>query len=155
MTDDEATKVVLQAGDVAPDFELSDADGKTWRLSDLRGKKVIVYFYPIDDTRGCTVQACDFRDSQAALSSAGYLVLGISPQDEDSHRRFTEKYRLNFPLLVDEGSEVGLRYGVADSHGALPTRSTFVIDEDGRLTSAQYGVRAKEHVQGLRAWLGV
>ncbi|MEA2461126.1 MAG: thioredoxin-dependent peroxiredoxin [Actinomycetota bacterium] len=145
----------LEEGQPAPDFALDDADGKTWRLSDLRGQKVIVYFYPVDDTPGCTTQACDFRDAQAAFERAGYVTLGISPQGRDSKRKFIEKYQLNFPLLMDEDGSVARAYGVSAELGEYKgkpirvKRSTFVVDEDGTLAEVQYGVRAKGHVASL------
>lgn len=142
----------LQPGDAAPDFSLEDADGTTWRLADLRGQKVIVYFYPADDTPGCTAQACDFRDAQTDLTDAGYRVFGVSPQGAASHRRFTGKYSLNFPLLVDSDYTMARDYGVAeDREGKKPriVRSTFVIDEDGTLAEARYGVSARGHVASL------
>ncbi len=146
----------LERGDKAPDFSLEDADGKTWSLADLRGQKVIVYFYPADDTPGCTAQACDFRDAQTDLTTAGYQVLGVSPQGASSHRRFIDKYSLNFPLLVDSDLSMAKAYGVADDSGAefegkklRVKRSTFVIDEDGTLIEALYGVKARGHVDSL------
>lgn len=152
---------MLEKGDEAPDFEMQDASGKTWRLSDLKGQKVILYFYPADDTPGCTTESCDFRDSSADLSAAGYQIFGVSPQGADSHRRFAEKYNLNFPLLVDEGLEATRAYGAHKDLGdyeGIPLRvkrSTFVIDEDGRIELAEYGVKAKGHVEALRGKLGV
>ncbi len=143
----------LQRGDQAPDFSVDDADGTTWSLADLRGQKVIVYFYPADDTPGCTAEACDFRDAQPDLSKAGYRVFGVSPQGAASHRRFSEKHSLNFPLLIDSDYAMARAYGVAEEReeGKKPriVRSTFVIDEDGTLIEAQYGVRAKGHVESL------
>lgn len=152
----------LAKGDPAPDFELPDMDGNMWRLADLRGKKVIVYFYPADDTPGCTAEACDFRDAYPDLAAAGYTVLGVSPQGADSHRRFTEKHGLNFPLLIDEDFATARKYGVTSDQEAyfqgIPLkvkRATFLIDEDGALIDAQYGVKARGHVERLRAELGV
>ncbi|HEX2295952.1 MAG TPA: peroxiredoxin [Actinomycetota bacterium] len=142
----------LQRGDKAPDFSLEDADGTTWSLADLRGQKVIVYFYPADDTPGCTAEACDFRDAQPDLTKAGYRVFGVSPQGASSHRRFSDKYSLNFPLLVDSDYTMAREYGVAEEReGKKPrvVRSTFVIDDDGTLLEAQYGVRARGHVESL------
>lgn len=145
----------LEKGQAPPDFELKEADGTTWKLSDLRGKKVIVYFYPVDDTPGCTVQACDFRDAQEEFADAGYTTLGISPQGAESKRHFIDKYSLNFPLLMDEDGRVAQAYGVAADGGEYKgkpirvKRSTFVIDEDGNLADVQYGVRAKGHVAAL------
>jgi peroxiredoxin Q/BCP len=151
----------LSKGDPAPDFELQDADGKTWRLPDLRGQKVILYFYPADDTPGCTAEGCDFRDSFSDLQAAGYLVLGVSPQGADSHQAFARKYSLNFPLLMDEDHSVAARYGAWGENKFYKNiflgikRSTFVINEHGLIEQAQYGVKAKGHVQRLRDALGV
>jgi peroxiredoxin Q/BCP len=145
----------LKQGDPAPDFELNDAERNLWKLSDHRGRKVIVYFYPIDDTPGCTREACDFRDSHSRLEEAGYDVVGISPQDESSHAAFAAKYSLNFPLLVDANNEVAVAFGVVDEedvaggNAVVPPRSTFVIDEDGTVEQALYGVRSKGHVESL------
>ena len=145
----------LEAGMRAPDFEAKDTEGTIWRLSDLRGKKVILYFYPADDTPGCTREACDFRDSYADLQGAGYVLLGASPQGAES------KYDLNFPLLVDEDTSLARAYGVIGDYGdykgiALQVkRSTFVIDEDGVIEQALYGVNARGHVGELRATIAV
>jgi thioredoxin-dependent peroxiredoxin len=143
----------LRRGDKAPDFTLEDGDGTTWSLADLRGQKVIVYFYPADDTPGCTAQACDFRDAQTDLAQSGYRVFGVSPQGAASHRRFSDKYGLNFPLLVDSDYAMARAYGVAEesAEGKKPRikRSTFVIDEDGTLLEARYGVKARGHVESL------
>jgi peroxiredoxin Q/BCP len=151
--------VKLNAGDDAPDFEAQDADGTTWRLSDLRGKKVILYFYPADDTPGCTREACDFRDSQSDFTEAGYVVLGASPQGAASHKGFSEKFKLNFPLLVDEDMSLAKKYGTAGIFGKFENipltvqRSTFVIDERGKIEHALYGVSSRSHVAELKASL--
>ena len=142
----------LSPGDRAPDFELADDRGVVWRLADLRGRKVIFYFYPKDDTPGCTAQACDFRDAHGKLQRTGYVVLGVSPQGADSHARFARKLSLNFPLLVDADLSVAARYGATKPRaggGASIKRSTFVIDEEGRIAQALYGVRGKGHVESL------
>ncbi len=150
----------LTKGDVAPDWEMRDQDGKVWRLQDLRGQKVILYFYPADDTPGCTKEACDFRDTQDAWKKLGYTVLGVSPQDEKSHTNFIEKYSLNFPLLVDEGGKVADAYGTWGEKTIFgktivgTNRSTFVIDENGVIEHALYGVSAKNHVTELRELVG-
>lgn len=152
---------MLQEGDAAPAFEMQDASGKTWSLADLKGQKVILYFYPADDTPGCTAESCDFRDSSADLSEGGYTVLGVSPQGADSHRRFAEKYSLNFPLLIDEDLAAARAFGAYKELGEykdIPIRvkrSTFVIDEEGRIEHAEYGVKAAGHVERLRQKLGV
>ncbi len=149
---------MLNKGDAAPDFDLSDEQGRRWRLAELRGKRVIVYFYPADDTPGCTAEACDFRDARDHLETAGYLVLGVSPQGKSSHERFVTKYGLNFPLLIDPDLAMTKAFGAIKEdpeewHGIRlhVKRSTFVIDEDGRIVEAQYGVRAKGHVDALLA----
>ena len=148
----------LKEGDEAPHFEMPDQEGRMWKLDDLKGQRVILYFYPADDTPGCTKQACDFRDSQHGLQAAGYTVLGVSPQDADSHQGFREKYSLNFPLLIDEGLGVAKAYGAVRTSGLFKggvNRSTFVIDEDGKIAHALYGVRATGHVAKLKEALGV
>lgn len=153
---------MLEPGSPAPGFELEDADGTTWRLADLAGKKVVLYFYPADDTPGCTKEACDFRDTHGAWSAAGYVVLGVSPQGAASHSRFASKYGLNFPLLVDSDLEVAKRYGALrekpeewEGRKLHVKRSTFVIDEAGNIEHALYGVNARGHVDSLRETLAV
>jgi len=149
----------LKAGDDAPDFEARDGEGTTWRLSDLRGKKVILFFYPADDTPGCTREACDFRDSQSDFTEEGYIVLGASPQGVASHKTFSEKFNLNFPLLVDEDMSLAKKYGTSGVFGKFENipltvqRSTFVIDEHGKIEHALYGVNARSHVDDLKATL--
>jgi peroxiredoxin Q/BCP len=149
--------MTVSEGDRAPDFQMIDESGKVWRLSELRGRRVILFFYPIDDTPGCTIEACDFRDSHQELTDAGYVVLGVSPQGRASKRAFIEKYSLNFPLLIDEGAEVAKAYGVFKEKGVfqgIPVvidRSTFVIDEEGRIERAMVGVKAPGHVDSLKA----
>jgi peroxiredoxin Q/BCP len=154
--------VELKAGDGAPDFEAQDGDGRTWRLSELRGQRVVLYFYPADDTPGCTAEACDFRDTRRDFANAGYLVLGVSPQNARSHKAFSEKYGLNFPLLIDHDLAIARRYGAVRTkdggRGDAPfriRRSTFVIDEGGNVSQALYGVEGRGHVAGLRELLSV
>jgi peroxiredoxin Q/BCP len=151
----------LSAGDVAPDFTLPDADGAKVSLSDYRGQRVIIYFYPAAMTPGCTTQACDFRDSLSSLSAAGLTVLGISPDGPAKLAKFREKEGLNFPLLSDQDRTVLEAYGAygekmlygKKSVGVI--RSTFVVGPDGKLEQAQYGVKATGHVARLRKELGV
>ncbi len=151
----------LQAGEQAPDFTLPDADGNKVSLSALRGQRVIIYFYPAAMTPGCTKQACDFRDSLAALSAAGLTVLGISPDSPARLAKFRAKEGLNFPLLSDSDRSVLTAYGAygekmmygKTSVGVI--RSTFVVGPDGKLEQAYYGVKATGHVAGLRKDLGV
>jgi thioredoxin-dependent peroxiredoxin len=149
----------LAPGDTAPDFNLKDAEGNTWELGALRGKKVILFFYPADDTPGCTAEACDFRNARTELGDAGYVVLGASPQGAESHTAFASKFKLNFPLLIDEDMSVANAYGAAGDLGdykGIPlrvVRSTFVIDEEGTICHALYGVNARSHVAELQASL--
>ena len=151
----------LKPGDRAPDFTLPDADGKEFTLSDLRGRKVIVYFYPAASTPGCTKQACDFRDNLASLQSAGFAVLGISPDNPAKQARFRDEESVNFPLLCDPSREVLDAYGAYGEkqlYGKPVTgviRSTFVIDEQGTVEQAQYNVKATGHVAKLRKDLGL
>ena len=132
----------LRAGDPAPEFAGNTTDGKRVSLADFRGRKLVMYFYPMDDTPGCTKQACSLRDHNAEIAAKGAAVLGVSTQAEDSHRKFTEKYKLNFPLLADTEGAVGRAYGVLGGPGILSKlksaagmadRVTFVIDEKGRI----------------------
>jgi thioredoxin-dependent peroxiredoxin len=154
--------VKLRPGEPAPDFEVDDAEERTWRLRDLRGKRVIIYFYPADDTPGCTAEACDFRDFMGDFDAAGYTVLGVSPQGADSHRAFAQKYGLNFPLLIDEDLSLARNYGATrnreDEYKGIPlrvARSTFVIDEHGVVVEALYGVKAPGHVESLKEKLAI
>ncbi|MDQ4502153.1 thioredoxin-dependent thiol peroxidase [Sinomonas sp. ASV322] len=146
----------LASGDPAPDFSLPDSDGGTTALADLRGRKAVLYFYPEADTPACTQQACDFRDSLASLAGAGYAVVGISPDPARAVVKFADEQRLGFPLLADEGHAVADLYGTwgeKKNYGRTYQgliRSTFVIDEEGRIALAQYNVRAKGHVAKLR-----
>lgn len=145
----------LAPGCAAPDFTLPADDGGTVTLSALRGRKVIVYFYPAAMTPGCTAEACDFRDNLARLTALGYEVLGISKDSPDKLRRFRERDHLTFPLLSDADLAVHRAYGAygekklyGRTHvGVL--RSTFVVDEHGTITVARYNVRAKGHVDSL------
>jgi peroxiredoxin Q/BCP len=151
----------LSSGDPAPEFTLPDADGKDVSLSDYRGQKVIVYFYPAAMTPGCTTQACDFRDSLQSLVGAGYAVLGISPDKPAKLAKFRDRDSVNFPLLSDESKQTLEAYGAWGEKklygkqivGVL--RSTFVVDENGRLEVAQYNVKATGHVAKLRRDLGL
>jgi len=151
----------LSAGDTAPDFTLPSDTGEEVSLSALRGRKVIVYFYPAAMTPGCTTQACDFTDSLSSLKAAGYEVLGISPDAPAKLAKFREKDGLTITLLSDADRSVMQSYGAFGEkklygktiEGVL--RSTFVVDEDGTLVLAQYNVKAKGHVAKLRKDLGL
>ncbi|ABK74299.1 thioredoxin-dependent thiol peroxidase [Mycolicibacterium smegmatis] len=151
----------LQAGDTAPAFSLPDADGNTVSLSDYRGRKVIVYFYPAASTPGCTKQACDFRDNLAELNDAGLDVVGISPDKPEKLAKFRDKEGLTFPLLSDPDRSVLTAwgaYGEKTMYGKTVQgviRSTFLVDEDGKIAVAQYNVRATGHVAKLRRDLSV
>lgn len=151
----------LEAGDAAPDFTLTAADGSTVSLADYRGQNVILYFYPKADTPGCTTQACDFRDSLASLQGAGYQVLGVSPDPVSTLTKFTESQDLTFPLLSDEDHVVAEAYGAwgeKKNYGKVSEgliRSTVVLDQDGKVQLAQYNVKATGHVARLREKLGV
>jgi thioredoxin-dependent peroxiredoxin len=151
----------LSPGDTAPAFTLPDADGAPVSLADLRGRKVIVYFYPAAMTPGCTKQACDFRDSLDSLSAAGYAVVGISPDKPEKLAKFRERDAVTFPLLSDVDRSVLQAYGAFGEktmYGKKVTgviRSTFVIDEQGKVELAQYNVKATGHVAKLRRDLGL
>jgi len=151
----------LEPGDPAPDFTLPDADGKEVSLSDYRGRKVVVYFYPAAMTPGCTTEACDFRDNLAALGGAGIDVVAISPDKPEKLAKFRAKESLTFPLLADPDRstlEAYGAYGEKMMYGKPVTgviRSTFVVDEGGRIEKAMYGVRATGHVAKLRRELAV
>jgi len=151
----------LTTGDKAPGFTLPDPDGTPVSLRSLAGRKVVVYFYPTASTPGCTTQACDFRDNIASLQSAGYAVLGISPDSLDAQRRFRDEHHVPYPLLCDPSHEVLEAYGAwgeKNSYGRKVIgviRSTFVIDEQGVVEKAMYGVKATGHVAKLRRDLGL
>ncbi|MDN5756324.1 MAG: thioredoxin-dependent thiol peroxidase [Arthrobacter sp.] len=151
----------LAVGDTAPAFTLTAADGSTVSLSDYAGSKVVVYFYPAAMTPGCTKQACDFRDSLSSLASAGYQVLGISPDASAKLAKFTDKESLTFPVLSDEDHAVAAAYGAwgeKKNYGRVYEgliRSTIVVGEDGKIQLAQYNVRATGHVAKLHRDLGL
>jgi peroxiredoxin Q/BCP len=131
--------ITLKEGDVAPDFKLSDAKGNDISLSSLRGQRVVLYFYPKDDTPGCTAQACSFRDSSEEYEKRKIMVVGVSPDSAESHAGFAQKHSLKFKLLSDQNHEVASLYGVwgkrtVDGKTSFGmARSTFIIDEDGNI----------------------
>lgn len=145
--------VTLEAGDRAPAFSLKDQDGKVHDLKDYAGKTVVLYFYPKDDTPGCTKEACSFRDNHEAINEAGAVVLGVSADDAASHQAFREKFGLPFPLLVDEGAKVASSYGAWGEkvlYGKTVIgmiRSTFIIGSDGVLTKVWKQVQAEGHAE--------
>lgn len=151
----------LSAGDPAPPFTLPADDGSTVSLADLLGSRVVLYVYPAAMTPGCTTQACDFRDDLRSFAAAGYRVLGLSPDPVATLARFREKEGLTFPLLSDPDKQVLSAYGAYGDkqlYGRTVVgviRSTFVLDEQGRVVLAQYGVKATGHVARLRRELGM
>jgi thioredoxin-dependent peroxiredoxin len=150
---------VIVEGMPAPDFGLTTDDGRRIRLSDFRGQPVVLYFYPKDDTPGCTTQACELRDHYARLREHGAVVLGVSPDDEASHAKFRSKYSLPFSLLADPDHKVAEQYGVwgeREYRGKTYmgiNRSTFVIDPEGRVAKAFYGVKPQGHAEKILAAL--
>ncbi len=151
----------ISANIPAPEFELFDDMNVKRKLSDFRGKHVILYFYPKDDTPGCTKEACNFRDDYSAYENAGVVILGISPDSVESHVKFKKKIQLQFPLLADEGHKVCDLYGVwgpkkfmgKEYEGVL--RTTFLIDENGNIKNVYENVRPAEHSAELLADLSL
>ena len=147
-------------GDLAPEFETSTDTGATVRLADFRGKRVVLYFYPKDDTPGCTTQACGFRDNYPLIEEKNAVVLGVSPDGQKSHQKFRTKFDLPFALLVDEDHAIAEAYGVWGEKSMYGktymgvTRSHFVIDEQGRIADAQVKVSPAESVERALAALG-
>jgi peroxiredoxin Q/BCP len=143
----------IQVGDPAPDFSLLSDNGDTVRLTDLRGKRIVLYFYPKDDTSGCTTQACGFRDAYPTIEEKNAVVLGVSPDGAKSHQKFKTKYNLPFTLLVDEDHSVAEAYGVWQEKSMYGkkymgiVRSQFVIDEEGRLVDVQVKVSPTDSVE--------
>jgi peroxiredoxin Q/BCP len=150
---------VIEEGKPAPDFQLPSDTGETVKLSDFRGKQVVVYFYPKDDTPGCTTQACGIRDVYGEFGREGAVVLGISPDDESSHGKFKDKYNLPFTLLADEGHHVADEYGVwgeksyAGRKYTGIQRSTFVVGEDGTVKKVLRNVKPATHADDVLAVL--
>lgn len=148
---------MLKIGNKAPAFTLSDQDGKIHSLSDYLGKKVLLYFYPKDDTPGCTTEACNFRDGYEEFSKMGLIILGVSKDSVKSHKKFAEKFTLPFPLLSDETGEVVEKY---DSWGKKKFmgreymgifRNSFLIDEQGKIAKIYEEVKAKEHASEVKS----
>jgi len=146
---------MLTIGDTAPDFTSTDQTGSPIRLSDYRGKKVVLYFYPKDDTSGCTAQACSLRDNYANLRAAGYEVLGVSVDNQTSHQKFINKYELPFTLVADTDKAVVEAYGVWQEKSMYgrkymgTARTTFLIDESGIITGIIGKVDTKKHAEQI------
>ena len=152
----------LKPGDPAPDFQGVTTDGKRIALKDFRGKTLVMYFYPKDDTPGCTKQACSLRDHNTEIAAKGAAVLGVSTQDQESHQAFTKKFKLNFPLLADTEGAVGRAYGVLGGPGlvaklktavGLADRVTFIIDEQGRVAHVISKPDVANHAEEVLALL--
>jgi len=151
----------ISAGIPAPEFDMLDDTNVMRKLSDFRGKNVVLYFYPADDTSGCTKEACNFRDDYSAYEKANVVILGVSPDDVKSHEKFKKKYDLPFPLLVDDGHKVCDLYGVwgpkkfmgKSYEGVL--RTTFLIDGNGNIVKVFENVRPAEHSAEVLSALGV
>ncbi len=141
----------LKPGDAAPDFSLPDADGKIHTLKEYRGKIVVLYFYPKDDTPGCTAEACNIRDNYAELQKAGLVILGVSYDDASSHRKFAGKYKLPFPLLSDTKKEVAAAYGAKGTLTGflVAQRKTFLIDKDGKILHIFNKVQTNDHTRQI------
>ncbi|EOZ97710.1 MULTISPECIES: thioredoxin-dependent thiol peroxidase [Cyclobacteriaceae] len=145
----------VEVGKAAPNFEAKDQDGNTIKLSDFKGKKVVLYFYPKDNTPGCTAQACNLRDNYEALQKAGYVVLGVSSDSEKSHKKFIEKQELPFTLIADEDKTVHEAYGTwveKSMYGRKymgTARTTFIIDEEGKVEEIIDKVKTKEHTNQI------
>lgn len=150
----------LNIGDKAPDFSLPANNGQTFSLSDYKGQKVVLYFYPKDDTPGCTTQACDFNDTLSDLGTLNTVVLGVSKDPLAKHKKFAEKYGLQFPLLSDENSDICETYGVwveKNMYGKKfmgIERSTFLIDEEGKIEKIWRKVKVKNHIQEMLETIG-
>ncbi len=155
------TDLKLKIGDPAPKFELPDDKGNPVKLADFRGKRVVVYFYPKDDTPGCTTQACGFRDNYLAIEEKNAIVLGISPDDANSHVKFKTKFNLPFTLLSDADHAVAEMYGVWGEKSMMGKkymgviRSHFVVDESGQLIDVQYNIKPEASVAEALKVIGV
>ena len=151
---------MVEEGAPAPDFELQSDEGETVTLAALRGKPVVLYFYPKDDTPGCTTEACEFRDAYDRFRDQGVDILGVSPDTEASHRKFKSKYELPFTLLADPDHQAAEAYGVwkeKRNYGKTYMgieRSTFVIDSDGKVAKAMRGIRPAGHAAKVLETLG-
>ncbi len=152
---------MLKAGQKAPDFSLKGTDGKSYSLKKFKGKRIILYFYPKDNTPGCTLEGCNFRDRNKEFERLNAAVLGVSADTIASHKKFSSRYNFNFPLLADVGGKVAKKYGVWKEKSFLGKRymgierSTFIIDGKGRIAAAFLKVNPIGHVQGMVHALGM
>lgn len=146
---------MLKSGDKAPEFQGKDQDGQLVSLADFKGKKVVLYFYPKDDTPGCTAEACNLRDNYKAMQEAGFEILGVSTDDEKSHRKFIEKYELPFKLIADTDKKINEAYGVWGEKSMYgrkymgTSRTTFIIDEKGIIQEVIKKVDTKNHAEQI------
>jgi peroxiredoxin Q/BCP len=151
--------MTLEAGDKAPSFSMKDAQGNPVKLVDFKGKHVVLYFYPKDNTSGCTREACDFRDAYSALKKKGAVLLGVSPDNEKSHQKFATQYSLSFPLLIDDEHQVAEAYGAWGEKSLYGRkfmgliRSTFLIGPDGKIEKVWRKVKVDGHVDQVLAEL--
>jgi peroxiredoxin Q/BCP len=143
----------LKEGKSAPDFTMTDEAGNSVSLKDLQGKSVVLYFYPKDDTPGCTTEACDFRDNMGRITQSDALIYGVSPDSVESHKKFSNKFSLSFPLLADEGAKVATTYGVWKERNMYGKkymgleRTTFLIDEHGNIAKIWHKVKPAGHAE--------
>jgi len=146
---------MIKVGDKAPDFEVNDQDGKKVKLSDFKGKKVVLYFYPRDNTPGCTAEACNLRDNYQDLQNSGYEILGVSTDSETSHQKFIEKQNLPFSLLADTQKDIHEKYGTwveKSMYGRKymgTARTTFIINENGIIENIIEKVKTKDHTNQI------
>ena len=159
MPDETTTTGMPQVGTLAPDFELPTGDGTRVHLADLRGKPVVLYFYPKDDTPGCTKEACSFRDAWGQIQAKGIVVLGVSKDSVSDHQKFAEKYSLPFPLLADESTEVAQAYGVWGEQSFMGrtymgmSRSTFYIAPNGTIAHIWPKVKPEGHAEEVLEYI--
>ena len=151
--------ITLQEGDKAPDFKSKDQNGDAIVLKKFKGKKVVLYFYPEDDTPTCTIEACNLRDNYALLKKRGYVILGVSPDDEKKHKKFEQKYDLPFTLIADPDKKIIDKYGVWGEKNLYGRkymglhRTTFLIDESGKIVKIFKKPRSKNHSEEIiKAW---